>query len=274
MKCIRQAGLKLTIEKCHFGVRQFEFLGRTVSEGISPQAQNVQNFLDKLRFLKSKKALQRYLGFVNFYRNSIPRMAGKFNPFYKLLNMEVPINITSELKKTFDSVNKALNYACQLALKQLIPGKQIVLMTDASFRGAGYALTIEDNSDQKIQSKRKKYAPVVFGSKFFFPARLRMAIYSKEFSAIFMAFLELAHNLWEATKPTIVLTDNKSVTRFFQTKAIQLAFWDACDYVLQFNFKIAHIAGSVNTAFSLQIGIQSHGEDTSKNPGRYSNNTY
>ena len=26
-KCIRQAGLKLTIEKCHFGVRQVEFLG-------------------------------------------------------------------------------------------------------------------------------------------------------------------------------------------------------------------------------------------------------
>ena len=42
-KCIRQAGLKLTIEKCHFGVRQVEFLGRTISserispEGISPE---------------------------------------------------------------------------------------------------------------------------------------------------------------------------------------------------------------------------------------------
>ena len=30
-KCIRQTGLKLTIEKCHFGVRQVEFLGRTMS---------------------------------------------------------------------------------------------------------------------------------------------------------------------------------------------------------------------------------------------------
>ena len=63
-----------------------------------------------------------------------------------------------------------------------------------------------------------------------------------------MAFLEFAHILWEATKPTIVLTDNKSVTRFFQTKAIPPALWNACDYVMQFNFKIAHIAGSVNTA--------------------------
>ena len=63
-----------------------------------------------------------------------------------------------------------------------------------------------------------------------------------------MAFLELAQILWEATKPTIVLKDSKSVTRFFQTKAIAPALWNACDYILQFNNKIAHIAGSVNTA--------------------------
>ena len=117
-KCIRQAGLKLTIEKCHFGVRQVEFLGWTISpEGISPQARKNQNFLDKLEFPKSKKALQRYLGFVNYYRNYIPRMAEKLNPFYKLLKTEVPINITSELEETFDSVNKSLCDACQVALK-------------------------------------------------------------------------------------------------------------------------------------------------------------
>ena len=175
-------------------------------------------------------------------------MAEKLNPFYKLLKTEVPINITSELKETFDSVNTTLSDACELALKQPIPGKQLVLMTDASFRSAGYALMIEDNPDQKIQSKRKTYAPVAFGSKIFSPAQLKMSVYSKEFLAIYMAFLEFAHILCEATKPTIVLTDNKSVTRFFQTKAIPPALWNACDYVLQFNFKIAHIAGSVNTA--------------------------
>ena len=63
-----------------------------------------------------------------------------------------------------------------------------------------------------------------------------------------MAFHEFAHILWETSKPTIVLTDNKSVTRFFQTKAIPPSLWNACDYVLQFNLKTAQIAGSVNTA--------------------------
>ena len=90
-KCIRKAGLKLTIEKSHFGVRQVEFLGRTISsEGVSPQAHKIQNFLNKLRFPKSKKALQRYLGFVNFYRYYVPRRAEKLNPFYKLFEHRSP----------------------------------------------------------------------------------------------------------------------------------------------------------------------------------------
>ena len=98
-KCIRQTRLELTIEKCHFGVRQVEILGRIISpEGISPQARKIQKFLDKLRFIKSKKAFQWYLGFVNYYRNHNSRMAEKLNLFYKLPKREVPINITSDLK--------------------------------------------------------------------------------------------------------------------------------------------------------------------------------
>ena len=165
-----------------------------------------------------------------------------------MFKTEVPINITSELKKTFDSVNKALNDVCELALKQPVPRKRFVLMTDASFKSAGYALMIEDNPDQKKQSKRKTYAPVAFGWKVLSPARLKVSRYSKEFLAIYKAFLEFEHILWEATKPTTVLTDNKSVTRFSQTKANPPALKNACNYVLQLNFKIAHIVGLVNTA--------------------------
>ena len=123
LQCIRNAGLKLAIEKCLLGFRQVEFLGRTISSGgVSPQSHKVQHFLNKLRFPKSKMALQRYLGFVKYYRNYNPKMAEKLNPFYKLLKAEVPINITSEVKETFDSVNKALSDACELALKQPSPG--------------------------------------------------------------------------------------------------------------------------------------------------------
>ena len=44
------------------------------------------------------------------------------------------------------------------------------------------------------------------------------------------------------------MTDNKLVTRFFQRKTLPTSLWNGCDYVLQCNFKIAHISGSINTA--------------------------
>ena len=65
---------------------------------------------------------------------------------------------------------------------------------------------------------------------------------------MYHAFLENSHILWETTIPTLVLTDNCSVPRFFQTKTTPPALWNACDYVLPFKFRIMHVAGSQNTA--------------------------
>ena len=137
---------------------------------------------------------------------------------------------------------------CALALGQPIPNKQIALKTDASFGAAGYAVLIEDDPNQKLTPLRNSYAPVVYGSKTFTPAQIKMSIYTKEFLAIHFAFKEFGHILWGAPKPVIILTDNKAVTRFFQTKIVPPALWNACDYVIQFNFVIAHIPGAQKTA--------------------------
>ena len=70
-----------------------------------------------------------------------------------------------------------------------------------------------------------------------------------------MASPEFAQISWKTIKRTIGLTDNESIERFFQTKAIPPAVRKACDCVLQFIFKIADIAGSINTAADfLQTG--------------------
>ena len=248
-KCIRKAGLKLTIEKCHFGVTQIEFLGRTITPlGVAPQDHKITNFLSKIRFPRSKKQVQKYIGFINYYRNYIPRLSEKMIGMYELLKADAKITISEELVDNFKATNASLAEACGLALRQPIAGKQYVLMTDASFRASGYAIMIEENDNKKILSKRKTFAPVAFGSRVVFPSQLKMSIYCKEFLAIYHAFLEYSHILWETTLPTLVLTDNRSVTRFFQTKTTPPALWNACDYVLQFKFRIMHVAGSQNTA--------------------------
>ena len=93
-------------------------------------------------------------------------MAEKLNPFYKLPKTEVPVNITSELEETFDSINRVLSDACQLTLKQPIPGKQLILMTDASFKNAGYALMIKTIPTRKYNQSGKRTPPWRLARKF------------------------------------------------------------------------------------------------------------
>ena len=100
---------------------------------------------------------------MNYYKNYIPGMGETLDSFPELPKTEVPVNITSGLEETFDSVNKTLSAASKLALKQPLPVKQLAFMMEASFRSAGYALMIEHKPDHKIQSKRKTYALVAFG---------------------------------------------------------------------------------------------------------------
>ena len=133
-------------------------------------------------------------------------------------------------------------------MKQPIPGQLLVLVTDATFSCAGLTVLIEDDTDQKLQSKLKTNASVAFGSKIFCPAQLKVNIYSKKLLAIYMAIFDFRDILWERTKAISVLTDKKSVTGFPQMKGSPPAPWNAFIHVLHFNFKIAHNAGSVNGA--------------------------
>ena len=121
-------------------------------------------------------------------------------------------------------------------------------MTAASFQAAGFAVLIEDGPNQKYTLTRKTHAPMAYGSKTNSPSQIRMSIYAKEILAIYMAFKEFGHIFWDATKPVIIMTDSKSVTRFYQTKMIPPPLRNACDLVLQFNFTIAHNPGKKNTA--------------------------
>ena len=139
--------------RCHLGVQEVDFLGRTITtKGVAPQKQKIAKFLEKVKFPRSKRTFQRYIGFLNYYRNYTSRLAERLTPFFHLLkttDTKTKIPITPDIMKEFREKNEALDRCCQLALRQPLPGKQLVLMTDASFQTAGSAVLIEDDPNQK-----------------------------------------------------------------------------------------------------------------------------
>ena len=150
----------------------------------------------KTKFPKSKKALQRCLGSLNCYRNYIPRLSEKLAPFFQVLKKDEKVLVTTELIDQFNEINSDRDKCSQLALKQPLPNKHLILMMDASFTAAGYAILTEDDPTQKYTSVKKSDAPIEYGSKNSTPSLLKVSIYAKEFLADCYAFKEFGHIFW------------------------------------------------------------------------------
>ena len=188
------------------------------------------------------KSLQRYIGFVQFYRQYIPRFAEKLVSLYKLLQRNVKYELTRIHEDAIFDNNENLANAAKMSLRLPLPDKQLVIMCDATEHAAGYVLIKEDYTDSVV-GPMKSYAPISFGSQRFTAGHMSLTMYAKEFMAMHFAFDEFAHILWGLKKPTIVMTDNKALTRFFQPKRIPPKLWNYCDQALQFDFVLAHVHG-------------------------------
>ena len=245
---LSKVGVKLSMNKCEFGQQQIEYLGKSISStGIAPIEKRITDYLKNLKPPTSVKALQRYLGFVNFYRSYIPRLADKTAVLHELIKKDTTFKLEQRHKDVIFDINESLLKATKLSLKLPLPDKQLVIMCDASEHAAECVLIIEDYSETQSGSL-KKYAPVAFGSKKFQGGQMSLTMYAKEFLAMHFAFDEFGHILWDAKEPIIVMTDNEALTRFFQAKHIPPSLWNFCDQTLQFNFILAHVPGVENPA--------------------------
>ena len=73
LKCIQEADLKLTMHKFHFGAKEIDFLGRTITpQGVKPQEQNVQNFLEKKQVPEVEKGFTTLLGILELLQKLHP----------------------------------------------------------------------------------------------------------------------------------------------------------------------------------------------------------
>ena len=187
-------------------------------------------------------------------------LAEKLVPLYNLLQKDVKFALTQVHKDAIFDINQYLARAAKLSLRLPLPDKQLVIMCDASEHAAGYVLLIEDYTEAN-DGQKKTYAPVAFGSQRCTEGQMSLTIYAKEFLAMHFAFDEFAHILWGVKKPTIVMTDNKALTRFFQSKRIPLKLWNHCDEALQFDFVLAHVPGVENPAADYLSRLDTNPED-------------
>ncbi|MBW0548652.1 hypothetical protein O181_088367 [Austropuccinia psidii MF-1] len=163
---IQSVNMKITLKKCHFGLKELKGLGHLIS-GVSIG-------IDKNKvaavFLKpipqNKKEIQSFWGFAGYYRQHIKDFASIARPLYKLCDKDTVFEITVYRVKAFESLRQALNTAPLLLMPDFkLPFK---LYIDASGDGLGAAL----NQVQIINDKPVE-GPICFISRLIKPIEAR-----------------------------------------------------------------------------------------------------
>ena len=140
---LHEAGLKLKPSKCHFLLRQVQYLGDTISDqGISPDAimvEAVKNFPKPTDLKLLRRSL---LGLASCYRRFIPGFSAVVNPLFKLTRKNVNFCWSDTCQEAFDRLDLSsylLMLHCQFS-------QGFVMETDASGVGLGAVLTQEINT--------------------------------------------------------------------------------------------------------------------------------
>ena len=154
---------------------------------------------------KTKRELQQFLGFVNFYQRFIKGFAKIAKPLTKLTGNN-DWNWTEIQQTAFEELKTETTSERMLIIPQ--PGKPFRMETDVSDFTIAAILSQEDNEG--------RWRPVAFMSKALNDAERNYKIYDKEMLAMMKGFYEWAHYLKGNEATTEVLTDHQNLTYFRQ----------------------------------------------------------
>ena len=248
LKKLEQAGLRLKMSKCSFHQKRVKFLGFIISDqGIEMDPEKVKSIIE-WPTPTTKKEVQSFLGFANFYRRFIKDYSKTAAPLTGLTRNDVAFAWSPEAEASFRKLQK--QFVSAPMLHQFNPELPIKVHTDASDGALGAVISqpAESTGTSIAKKGRIRWHPVAFHSRKLQDAETRYPIHDKELLAIVDAF-----HVWkvylEGTKYQVqVMSDHKNLTFFLSTKELnrRLARW--YEELATFNFRIDHVKGSENNA--------------------------
>ena len=181
-------GIIISLEKCQFGTTELSFLGHhDCSEGISQLPSAVDAIVN---FAKPEKqrALQRYLGMVNYYHRFIPHCAAKLTPLNNLLTAANDGHTRLSPKSNFDlKWNESAESTFSVS-KQILANATLLVHPEPSA-----PLNITCNaSDFAVGGVLQQYIDNVWQPLSFFSKKLNPALTRYSASASFWQCMPLS----------------------------------------------------------------------------------
>ena len=195
-------GLSLNQAKCGFGASTLDFLGHQVSsKGVVPLPSKVDTIKD-FPAPHSVKALQEFVGMINFYHRFLPSAARILCPLYQALSGKAQkrtFEWTQEMMVSFNAAKAALAQATMLCHPQ--PAAKISLTTDASDVAVGVVLQ---------QHVGEVWQPLAFFSKQVRPPEVKYSAFDRELLAVYLVVKHFRYYL--EGRDFTVFTNQKPLT--------------------------------------------------------------
>ena len=229
--------LYVKAEKSEFHANTVSFLGFIVAPGRVQMDPAKVSAVVEWPTPDSRKKVQQFLGFANFYRRFIRGFSAIAAPLHTLTPPQVRFNWSPEAEEAFQTLKRRFTSAPILILPD--PQRQFVVEVDASNVGIGAVLSQRSEVDGKMH-------PCAFLSRRLSAAESNYDIGNRELLAVKVALEEWRHWLEGAQHPFIVWTDHKNLEYIKQ--AIRLnsrqARWAL--FFNRFRFKLSYRPGSRN----------------------------
>ncbi|KAG0420320.1 Retrovirus-related Pol polyprotein from transposon 17.6 [Dictyocoela roeselum] len=220
-------GVSINYEKSKFGLESVKYLGHVITpEGIKPEISKIEAF--ELKPIKTKKQLERLLGFLNWFRPFIPRLSQRTASLYETLKSNSrSINISESELSTIKEIIQIIKEQPLLHYPDFNTPFQ--LNCDASDNGIG-SILLQDN--KLIGYYSKKYSP----------SEVNYTVIEKEVLAILKSLQHFKQIVFN-TKIHIY-TDNANLL-FNGDISRRINRWKLI--MEEFNYELHHISGTKNT---------------------------
>ncbi|KAH7706955.1 hypothetical protein AAVH_25810 [Aphelenchoides avenae] len=167
LKVLEKYGLRLRLDKCHFGQPEVRYLGVLVSErGLRPDPSKI-TAVRSTKIPKTLTELRSFIGAVSYWRKFIPHFASIMHPLHQLTKNDGKIvgqdgkvigvvgRWSAECQTAFETVIQRLITAPVLAAPWI--GHPFIVETDASKIALGACLMQEN--------RNKEVHPICYASK-------------------------------------------------------------------------------------------------------------
>ncbi|XP_039178262.1 uncharacterized protein LOC120298525 [Crotalus tigris] len=245
LRKLLEAQLYVKLSKCEFHRERLDYLGYRISgAGVEMDPSKVQA-VQEWQAPQTRRQLQSFLGFANFYRQFIPSFAAVVHPLTELLRTKhltararpsQRIEWTMSCQKAFETL-KTL-FAKEPVLRHPDQSAPFVVQVDASDVAVG-AVLLQKNSGGVLQ-------PCAYTSRKFTAAECSWAVWEKEAFAIRWALATWRHLLEGAKQPFEVWTDHKNLEALQTPRRLAPKHVRWAQYFNRFQFTLKYVPGGKN----------------------------